>query len=201
MTVKPQAASRSGDRTVEMSPLTRWMRRNALQIGIVFVAILIWLVFVICCPRRFSVRPDLQLFHVHDAVFALMALPLTLVVIAKEIDLSFPSIMAWGMVRLLGRVRPHQQRLFGPGGLPGCRDSGRLAQRLDRGQGRHSVACGHPRHFVLLGRRGVWCRTTAAGVRWWRPKAARSTSPSLGASPSVMSRSPRSSFGRSSSPS
>jgi simple sugar transport system permease protein len=29
--------------------------------------------------------------------FALVALPLTLVVIAKEIDLSFPSVMAWGV--------------------------------------------------------------------------------------------------------
>ena len=30
--------------------------------------------------------------------FALMAIPLTLVIITAEIDLSFPSIMAWGMV-------------------------------------------------------------------------------------------------------
>ncbi len=30
--------------------------------------------------------------------FAIMAIPLTIVVIAKEIDLSFPSIMAMGMV-------------------------------------------------------------------------------------------------------
>ena len=30
--------------------------------------------------------------------FAIMAIPLTIVVIAKEMDLSFPSIMAMGMV-------------------------------------------------------------------------------------------------------
>jgi simple sugar transport system permease protein len=98
MTTKPLAASRSGDRTVETSPFARWMRRNALQIGVFFIAILIWLVFVIFANGAFLSAPIYNSFMSTTPFFALMALPLTLLVIAKEIDLSFPSIMAWGMV-------------------------------------------------------------------------------------------------------
>lgn len=77
--------------------LVRQARRYALQIGIVFVALFIWLLFLIGAPRVFLSYPIYEAFMSTTPFFAIMALPLTLVVITAEIDLSFPSIMAFGM--------------------------------------------------------------------------------------------------------
>lgn len=77
--------------------VTRWARRNGLQIGIVVVALVIWGFFTIGAPRTFLSYPIYAAFMSTTPFFAMMALPLTLVVIAGEIDLSFPSIMAIGM--------------------------------------------------------------------------------------------------------
>src|ERR687885_100468 len=73
-------------------------RRYGLQIGILGVALLIWLAFVIGAPQTFLAYPIYAAYMSTTPFFALMALPLTLLVIAAEIDLSFPSIMALGMV-------------------------------------------------------------------------------------------------------
>ena len=82
---------------VARSGIARWARKNALQIGITFVAVFIWVLFLIGSPRTFLSREIYQAFMSTTPFFALMAIPLTLVIIAAEIDLSFPSIMAWGM--------------------------------------------------------------------------------------------------------
>jgi simple sugar transport system permease protein len=82
---------------VARSGIAKWARRNALQIGITFVAVFIWVLFLIGSPRTFLSREIYQAFMSTTPFFALMAIPLTLVIIAAEIDLSFPSIMAWGM--------------------------------------------------------------------------------------------------------
>jgi simple sugar transport system permease protein len=76
----------------------RFARRNALQIGIAIVGLLIWLLFIIGAPRTFLSYEIYGAFMSTTPFFAMMALPLTLVVISGEIDLSFPSIMALGMV-------------------------------------------------------------------------------------------------------
>ena len=68
-----------------------------MQIGIVLVAILVWLLFLIGSPRTFLSYPIYAAYMSTTPFFALMALPLTMVVITGEIDLSFPSIMAFGM--------------------------------------------------------------------------------------------------------
>lgn len=78
--------------------LARTVRRFGLQIGIVAVALIVWLLFLIGSPRTFLSYPIYNAFMSTTPYFALMAIPLTLVVITAEIDLSFPSIMAWGMV-------------------------------------------------------------------------------------------------------
>lgn len=83
--------------TAKRGGFARLVRRYALQIGIVFVALFIWVLFVIAAPRTFLAYDIYNSFMITTPYFALMAIPLTLVVIAKEIDLSFPSIMAWGM--------------------------------------------------------------------------------------------------------
>jgi simple sugar transport system permease protein len=77
--------------------LTRFLRKFTLQIGIFLVAVFIWLLFVIGSPRTFLSRDIYVAFMSTTPFFALMAIPLTLVIIAGEIDLSFPSIMAFGM--------------------------------------------------------------------------------------------------------
>jgi simple sugar transport system permease protein len=74
-----------------------FFRLYSLQIGIVGVAIFIWLLFLIGSPRTFLARDIYVAFMSTTPFFALMAIPLTLVVIAAEIDLSFPSVMAFGM--------------------------------------------------------------------------------------------------------
>jgi simple sugar transport system permease protein len=68
-----------------------------LQIGIVMVALFIWLLFLIGSPRTFLGRDIYISFMSTTPFFALMAIPMTMVIIAAEIDLSFPSIMAFGM--------------------------------------------------------------------------------------------------------
>jgi simple sugar transport system permease protein len=75
-----------------------FVRRYALQIGIVLVALVVWIFFLIGSPQTFTSYPIYNAFMQATPYFALVAIPLTLVVITAEIDLSFTSIMAWGMV-------------------------------------------------------------------------------------------------------
>jgi simple sugar transport system permease protein len=74
--------------------LARWARHYGLQLGILAVGILIWLVFVIGAPNVFLSRNIYQAFMSTTPFFAMMAIPMTLVIISAEIDLSFPSVMA-----------------------------------------------------------------------------------------------------------
>ena len=83
--------------TIERGRLVRFLRKNALQIAIVFVALVIWAFFYWKSPRTFGAYDIYNSLMSTTPYFALMAIPLTLVVVAKEIDLSFGSIMAWGM--------------------------------------------------------------------------------------------------------
>ncbi len=56
------------------------------------------MLFLIGSPRTFLAKDIYISFMSTTPFFALMAIPLTLVVITGEIDLSFPSVMAFGMV-------------------------------------------------------------------------------------------------------
>ncbi len=80
------------------SKVGRFARAHAFQIGILVVAAFVWILFFIGSPRTFSSFPIYQSFMSTTPFFAIMALPLTLVIIAKEIDLSFPAIMSFGML-------------------------------------------------------------------------------------------------------
>lgn len=77
---------------------TRWLRRYALQIGITLVAFLIWLFFVAGAPETFFSRNIYAAFMSTTPFFGIVALPLTMVVITGEMDLSFPSVMSFGML-------------------------------------------------------------------------------------------------------
>lgn len=77
--------------------LARFARRNALQLGIIGVFLFLWLFFIVGAPQVFLAREIYGAFMSSIPFFGIMALPLTLVVVAREIDLSFGSIMAVGM--------------------------------------------------------------------------------------------------------
>jgi simple sugar transport system permease protein len=73
---------------------TRW----ASQIGITVAFLLLWLLFVVLAPSTFMSERIYLSFAQTTPYFALIAMALTMVIVAGDIDLSFPSIMALGMV-------------------------------------------------------------------------------------------------------
>jgi simple sugar transport system permease protein len=79
------------------SKITRLARRYGLQIGVAGIALFVWLLFLIGNPMVFTSYPIYNSFMSTTPFFAIMALPLTMVIISGEIDLSFPSIMSFGM--------------------------------------------------------------------------------------------------------
>jgi simple sugar transport system permease protein len=83
--------------TAKRGGFAKLLRKYALQIAIVFVALLIWAFFLWRSPRTFLAYDIYNSLMSTTPYFALMAIPLTLVVVAKEIDLSFGSVMAFGM--------------------------------------------------------------------------------------------------------
>jgi simple sugar transport system permease protein len=78
--------------------LRRLSRAHALTLATLGVALLMWLGFVISAPGVFLDSRIYAAFGTTTPLFAMIALALTLVVIAREIDLSFGSVMALGMV-------------------------------------------------------------------------------------------------------
>jgi simple sugar transport system permease protein len=61
------------------------------------VAVSIWVLFLIAAPMVFTRFDIYNALLITTPYFGMVAIPLTLVIIAAEIDLSFGSIMAWGM--------------------------------------------------------------------------------------------------------
>jgi len=78
--------------------LRRFIRSNSAQLGIFGVFVALWLVFIISAPKTFLASNIYSAFMASIPFFAIMAIPLTIIVIAGEMDLSFPSTMGMGMV-------------------------------------------------------------------------------------------------------
>lgn len=78
--------------------LRRFARANSSQLGILGVFVALWLIFIISAPKTFLSAQIYYAFMSSIPFFAVMAIPLTIVIIAGEMDLSFPSTMAMGMV-------------------------------------------------------------------------------------------------------
>ncbi len=95
------SANNLGPETSSYEPefnLKLFVRRNGTQIGIISVFLAVWAFFIIAAPTTF-LRPQIYLAFMSTVpFFGIVALPLTMAIIAGEIDLSFPSIMAIGMV-------------------------------------------------------------------------------------------------------
>jgi simple sugar transport system permease protein len=82
----------------EAFSLRRSARSNSAQLGILGVFLTLWIIFIIAAPTTFLNKQIYYALMSSIPFFAIMAIPLTIVVICKEMDLSFPSIMAMGMV-------------------------------------------------------------------------------------------------------
>jgi simple sugar transport system permease protein len=93
------AADRS---SAGIRPLAAWASAYASQIGITVAFLLLWLAFIVLAPRTFLSGNIYAAFATTTPFFALVALPLTMVIIAGDIDLSFPSIMSLGVVGFVG---------------------------------------------------------------------------------------------------
>jgi simple sugar transport system permease protein len=78
--------------------LGRFARAYGAQLGILGVFLGLWIIFIISAPETFLSSRIYFAFMSTIPFFAIMAIPLTMVVIAGEMDLSFPSIMGMGMV-------------------------------------------------------------------------------------------------------
>jgi simple sugar transport system permease protein len=78
--------------------LGRFARVYGAQLGILGVFVGLWIVFIISAPETFLSSRIYFAFMSTIPFFAIMAIPLTMVVIAGEMDLSCPSIMGMGMV-------------------------------------------------------------------------------------------------------
>jgi simple sugar transport system permease protein len=70
----------------------------ASQIGITTAFVLLWIAFIVLAPRTFLNIPIYQSFAQTTPFFAIVAMPLTMVIVAGDIDLSFGSTMSLGMV-------------------------------------------------------------------------------------------------------
>ncbi len=81
--------------------LAKFARTNGTLLGILGVFILLWTIFIVSAPDTFLAPNIYYAFMSTIPFFAMMAMPLTLAVIAGEMDLSFTSIMAIGMIAFI----------------------------------------------------------------------------------------------------
>lgn len=81
--------------------LGKFTRQNGTQLGILSVFGAMWIFFIIMAPETFLSSRIYYAFMSTIPFFAMMAISLTVIVIAGEMDLSFTSIMAMGMVSFL----------------------------------------------------------------------------------------------------
>jgi simple sugar transport system permease protein len=78
--------------------LSRW----SSQLGITSALLLVWVIFVILAPETFLHRNIYDSYAQTVPYFGLSALGLTMLIVAGDIDLSFSSTFALGMVGYIG---------------------------------------------------------------------------------------------------
>jgi len=82
----------------QSNALSRRLHGHGQQVGIIAVLVAVWAIFIIGAPSPFLSQSIYGAYMSTIPFFAVIAIPLTMVIIAGEMDLSFPSIMAMGMV-------------------------------------------------------------------------------------------------------
>ena len=127
-------------------------RFEALPIIIVFVLLLV--LFMYPAPEVFLAPYIYTTFLSTLPPLILLAIGLTFVIGAGEIDLCFPSIIAFSGFVFAVLFKEYNLGWIAVDRRPRLRDPGRLHQRRHHRQGRHPVLHDHARHPVLLGRHG-----------------------------------------------
>ncbi len=92
--IPPPSTKDQATRTPLMDFTTKW----AGQIGITVAFLLLWVVFIFLAPNTFTSDLIYKSFGQTVPYFGIIAMLLTMVIVAGDIDLSFPSVMALGMV-------------------------------------------------------------------------------------------------------
>ncbi len=80
------------------TPLAVFTTKWAGQLGITFAFILLWVAFLVLAPDTFGGDRIYKSFGQTMPQFGIIAMMLTMVIVAGDIDLSFPSVMGLGMV-------------------------------------------------------------------------------------------------------
>jgi simple sugar transport system permease protein len=80
------------------TPLMNFTQKWAGQIGITFAFVLLWVIFFLLAPDTFGRDLIYKSFGQTIPYFGIIAMMLTMVIVSGDIDLSFPSVMALGMV-------------------------------------------------------------------------------------------------------
>jgi len=83
---------------VGRSLLMDFMRKWSSQVGITVAFLALWVLFMIMAPETFGGDRIYKSFGQTVPYFGIIAMMLTMVIVAGDIDLSFPSVMALGMV-------------------------------------------------------------------------------------------------------
>lgn len=143
-------ATATTKRSSSRSGFSGYLRSHAIQIGITIVALLIWTVFAIGSPETFFSYNIYQAFMSTTPFFAIIALPLTMVIITGEMDLSFPSIMSFGVLIYASLLLVTGNMWIS---LVGCLVAGLLAGTLN---GWITVAFGVPSLVVTIGTQFFW---------------------------------------------
>ena len=91
-------AQRTAPQRPARSAISTFLAKYASQIGITIAFVLLWAVFIILAPETFTSDRIYKSFAQTTPYFAIMAMAVTMVIVAGDIDLSFGSIMALGMV-------------------------------------------------------------------------------------------------------
>ncbi len=81
---------------------TMFVASWASQIGITTAFVVLWIAFIVLAPTTFLDNRIYLSFAETTPYFAIMAMPLTMVIVAGDIDLSFPSVMPLGMTAFVG---------------------------------------------------------------------------------------------------
>ncbi len=125
-------------------------RRYSLQIGIVVVLLLMWIFLMVAAPKTFLTHDIYSALFASVPFYGIMALPITLLVIAKEIDLSFGSIMALSMVAFFGTFQATGSAVLA---FLACLVTGFLAGLLN---GIIVVKIGIPSMVATIGTQFLW---------------------------------------------
>jgi len=128
----------------------RFLRRNSLQIGIIGVLVVMWIFLMIAGPRTFLHKEIYVAFAESVPFYGIMAIPITLLVIAKEIDLSFGAIMAVSVMVFVGVFNSTGSPLLG---LLACLVTGTLVGLLN---GIIVVKIGIPSLITTIGTQFFW---------------------------------------------